>query len=129
MNTETSKELNQVELMKNFIGTQKSEAGKDTTFNWEGKPYGEGLEVYVKTETKEKMVSEGKTVLAYDKNSDKFIQTQIMNVKGSLIAAMLYTSITTCEGVLNKDMSNPEIAQMKAPNKPDEISTFTLQKK
>lgn len=68
-----------------------------------------------------------------------------MNVKGSLIAAMWYTLKTTCEGVLNKDMFNPEIAQMKAifefipptkftetekaPNKPDEISTFTLQKK
>jgi hypothetical protein len=87
------------------------------------------LEVYVKTETKEKIVSEGKTVLTYDKNSDKFIQTQKMNVKGSLIAAMWNTSKTTCEGVLNKDMSNPEIAQMKAPNKPDEISTFNLQKK
>jgi|SRR5664280_1963096 len=145
MNTETSKKLNQVELMKNFIGTWKSEAGKDTTFLWEGKPYGEGLDVYVKTETKGKVVSEGKAVMAYDKNSDKFIQTRIMNGKGSLIAAMWFTSKNTCEGVFYKDMSNPENAQMKAifefisptkftetdkaPNKHDDVSTFTLQKK
>lgn len=145
INTETSKELNQIELMKNFRGTWKSDAGKDTTFIWEGKSYGEGLDVYVKTETKGKMVNEGKAVLAYDKNTDKFIQTRIMKGKGSLIAAMWFTSKNTCEAVLYKDMSNPENAQMKAifefisptkftetdkaPNKPDDVSTFTLQKK
>jgi hypothetical protein len=144
-NTETSKELNQVELMKNFIGTWISEAGKDTTFIWEGKPYGEGLDIRVKTETKGKTVNEGIAVMAYDKNSDKFIQTRIMNGKGSLIASMWFTSKNTCEAVLYKDISNPENAQMKAifefisstkftetdkaPNKPDEISTFTLLKK
>ena len=141
-NTETSKDLNQVELMKIFAGTWKSDAGKDTTFIWEAKPYGEGLNVSVKTETKGKTVSEGKAVLAYDKNSDKYIQTRIMNDKGALIAAMWFTSKNTCEAVLFNDMANPENAQMKAifdfisptkftetdkaKNKPDEVSTFTL---
>ena len=48
------------------------------------KSYGEGLNVSVKTETKGKTVSEGKAILAYDKNSDKYIQTRIMNDKGAL---------------------------------------------
>lgn len=141
-NTVTSKELNQVELMKNFKGTWKSDTGKDTTFIWEAKPYGEGLDVFVKTETKGKTVSEGKAVMAYDKNSDKFIQTRIMSGKGSIIAAMWFTSKNTCEVVLYNDMANPENAPMKAifefisptkftqtdkvPNKPDDVSTFTL---
>jgi len=58
---------------------------------------------------------------------------------------MWFTSKNTCEEVFYKDMSNPENAQMKAifefisltkfietdkaPNKPDEVSTFTLQNK
>jgi hypothetical protein len=144
-NTETSKELNQIELMKKFLGTWKADSGKDTTFIWEGKSYGEGLDVYVKTETKGKMVSEGKAVLAYDNNSDKYIQARIMKTSGTILAAMWFTSKNTCEGVLYNDMSNPENAKMKAifdfisptkftqtykvPNKPDEVSTFTLQNK
>ena len=141
-NTETSKELNQVELMKKFEGTWKSEAGKDTSFIWEGKSYGEGLDVSVRFETKGKIINEGKAVLAYDKNSDKYIQARIMKTSGSILAAMWFTSKNTCEGVLYSDMSNPENAKMKAifefisptkftqtdkvPNKPDEVSTFTL---
>ena len=144
-NTETSKELNQIELMKKFLGTWKADAGKDTTFIWEGKSYGEGLDVYVKTETKGKMVSEGKAVLAYDNNSDKYIQARIMKTSGSIIAAMWFISKNKCEGVLLKDISNPENGQFKAifefisptkltqtykvPNKPDVVSTFTLQNK
>jgi len=144
-NTETSKELNQVELIKKFLGTWKTEAGKDTTFIWEGKSFGEGLDVYVKTETKGKMVSDGKAVLAYDSNSDKYIQARIMKTSGSIIGAMWFTSKNTCEGILLKDISNPDNAQMKAifefisptkftqtykvPNKPDVVSTFTLQNK
>jgi hypothetical protein len=144
-NTETSKELNQIELMKKFIGTWKAEAGKDTSFIWEGKSYGEGLDVYVKTETKGKIVSEGKAVLAYDNNSDKYIQARIMKTSGSIIGEMWFTTKNTCEGVLLKDISNPENGQFKAifefisptkltqtykvPNKPDVVSTFTLQNK
>ena len=144
-NTETSKELNQVELMKKFLGTWKAEAGKDTSFIWESKSYGEGLDVYVKTETKGKIVSEGKAVLAYDNNSDKYIQARIMKTSGSIIGEMWFTTKNTCEGVLLKDISNPENGQFKAifefisptkltqtykvPNKPDVVSTFTLQNK
>jgi len=141
-NTETSKELNQIELMKKFAGTWKSESGKDTIFIWDAKPYGEGLDVNVRFETKGKIVNEGNAVLAYDKNSDKYIQARIMKTSGSILAAMWFTSKNTCEGVLYTDMSNPENAKMKAifefisptkftqtdkvPNKPDEVSTFTL---
>jgi hypothetical protein len=141
-NTETSKDLNQIELMKKFVGTWKSEAGKDTSFIWDGKSYGEGLDINVRFETKGKIINEGKAVLAYDKNSDKYIQARIMKTSGSILAAMWFTSKNTCEGVLYSDMSNPENAKMKAifefisptkftqtdkvPNKPDEVSTFTL---
>ena len=141
-NAETSKDLNQIELIKKFVGTWKSEAGKDTSFIWEGKSYGEGLDVNVRFETKGKIINEGKAVLAYDKNSDKYIQARIMKTSGSILAAMWFTSKNTCEGVLYNDMSNPENAKMKAifefisptkftqtdkvPNKPDEVSTFTL---
>ncbi|MFA6125797.1 MAG: hypothetical protein WC699_00695 [Bacteroidales bacterium] len=40
----SQKNLNQVELMKQQIGTWKCDDNKDTTVFWEGKPYGTGLD-------------------------------------------------------------------------------------
>ena len=44
------KGLNQVELMKQFIGTWNS-VDKDTIFIWECKSFGSALEFTIKTET------------------------------------------------------------------------------
>ena len=54
MSQTTQTELNQVELMKQFIGTWKS-TEKDTTYIWECKSFGKALEFAIKTETKEKV--------------------------------------------------------------------------
>ena len=42
-NSETSKELNQVELMKQFLGNWKCEIAKDTTDYTDSKSYGTGM--------------------------------------------------------------------------------------
>ncbi len=121
-NTETSKELNQVELFKQFTGTWKAEVGKDTTFIWEGKSYGNGLDVNVKTETKGKIIEEGKVIISYDNKSDKYIQARIMKGAGSLIGEMWFTSKNICEAIYLQDISNPENAaskwkfEFKSPN-------------
>ncbi|MGA2408672.1 MAG: hypothetical protein ABSF81_18250 [Bacteroidales bacterium] len=49
-------ELNQVELMKQFIGTWKNETNKDTVYTAEFKPYGNGgLEFTLKSVTQGKV--------------------------------------------------------------------------
>ena len=50
----TQSQLNQVELMKQFIGIWKAQMGKDTIFIMEGKTFGKGLEFYWKTDIKRK---------------------------------------------------------------------------
>ena len=66
-NTETSKELNQVELMKQFIGTWKAEIGKDTIAYFDQKTYGTGQEVFIKALLQRENDCEGKQLWGYDK--------------------------------------------------------------
>jgi hypothetical protein len=63
---EPSKELNQVELLKQNIGSWKCDISKDTTCFWDVKPYGTGLEYYYKYVTNGKIIIEGKQLLGYD---------------------------------------------------------------
>jgi hypothetical protein len=113
-NTETSKELNQVELNKQFLGTWKAETGKDTSFIMETKTLYNGFEAYLKTETKGKIIMEGKSILGYDKKTDKLMDTYINSDNPNIILmAAWFTSANTCEQVLLKDISNPENATFK----------------
>jgi hypothetical protein len=72
-NSKTSKELNQVELFKQFLGSWKCDWAKDTTAFYEGKSYGTGLDCYFKFITKGKVVIEGRQLRGYDTNNDKFV--------------------------------------------------------
>jgi hypothetical protein len=72
----TQTKLNQVELMKQFIGTWKSETN-DTTYIIEDKHYGDGHEVYMKNETKGKIIWEQKSLIGYDKKNDMLIEAMI----------------------------------------------------
>ncbi len=72
----TDAKLNQVELMKQFAGTWKSETN-DTTYIIEDKPYGDGHDVYIKTETKGKIIWEQKSLIGYDKKNDILIEAII----------------------------------------------------
>ena len=73
----THTKLNQVELMKQFVGSWKVVESKDTTFFWDAKSYGTGLEGYYKTVTHGKMVTEGKFLQGYDKKTDKSIYVEL----------------------------------------------------
>jgi len=65
----TQTKLNQIELMKQFIGSWKIDLGKDTTGFWECKPFGTGLEGYLKNVTKGKILMEVKQLVGYDKKN------------------------------------------------------------
>jgi hypothetical protein len=109
----TESKLSQVELFKQFTGIWKAEAGKDTTFIWEGKSYGNGLDVYVKTETEGKIISEGKAIISYDKKNDKCIQARIMKGSFSMGGVMWFTSKNICEAVYLQDICSPDKATFK----------------
>jgi hypothetical protein len=110
----TQTELNQMELMKKFLGTFKGEAGKDTTFIMVGKSLWKGLEFYWKTETKAKILSEGKSIMGYDKTNERIIESQIWNYSRNIILwSGLFITANKYEAILLKEISTPEKATEK----------------
>jgi hypothetical protein len=109
----TETKLNQVELIKQFTGNWKGEAGKDTTALWEIKFNGTAMECNFKYVTKNNTFMEGKQLWEYDKKVDKFIlapTTDGMNA-GSL--NLWFTSKNKCIIIQSSDISNPENAPFK----------------
>jgi hypothetical protein len=68
-----SAKLDQVELMKQFIGSWKCNIAKDTISFWDAKFYGTGLDCNYRFVTNEKVIKEGKQLWGYDRKTDKFI--------------------------------------------------------
>ena len=113
-NSETSKELNQVELMKQMIGSWQGDVAKDTTYFAECKSYGTtGLEWSYKTVTKGKIVKEGKQFWGYDRKVDKLIFSS-MDKDGDM---GMYTSWFLSKNkylyLPYSDIPNPETASFK----------------
>jgi hypothetical protein len=142
----TQTKLDQVELMKKFIGTWKTEMGKDTTMILNFTHFGTALEGNFKIVTKGKILNEAKKLIGYDKTTDKLIETQIMNNSPDIfLVAFCFTSENKSEAVLFQDISNPENAtfkweeEFKSPdmfiqsyienNKVVSVSTFTREKR
>jgi len=114
----TQTQLNQVELMKQFLGTWKCELGKDTNYFKfseiisETKSFGNGgIEGYQKILHKDKILSEEKFVSGYDKKSDKYINALIRKDKPEISLGLVwFTSSNTCERIPFEFISNPEQA-------------------
>jgi hypothetical protein len=105
---ETSKELNQVELMKQFLGTWQGEIGKDTTFTGEYKLFGTAIEYNFKIINKGKIIDSGKALWGYDKNNDKFINAEILKSSQDIgLYLIWFTAENTCFAVPMADSSNP----------------------
>jgi hypothetical protein len=112
-NTETSKELNQVELMKQFLGSWKCEIAKDTIEYSDLKSYGTGFYADFKWVSKDKIVLEGKQLYGYDKKMDKFILSILIKGMDIQTCAMWFTSKNICVVLPYSDISNLEKAPFK----------------
>jgi hypothetical protein len=112
-NTETSKELNQVKLMNQFLGTWKGEMGKDTTYIGEIKLFGTGMLSNVKTVTKGKTIIEGQTIIGYDSKSDKFIESELFKGTDIILMTIWFTSKNSCVEIPYEYLLNPENAPVK----------------
>jgi hypothetical protein len=114
--SESSKGLNQVELMKKFTGKFKGELGKDTVVISDIKSFGiSGLEANQKTLFKDKVLSEEKNVWGYDKKYDKYICARIWKDNPEIVLMVFwFTSENTCERIPLEFISNTEQATSKA---------------
>jgi hypothetical protein len=111
--SETPKELNQVELMKQFLGSWNCDIAKDTTFFGKGKSYGTGIEWNFKYVTKGKTYSEAKLLWGYDKKFDIYIISQITKGMDIELWAVWFISKNKYIMLPYIDISNPEGASFK----------------
>ena len=109
----TQTKLNQVELMKQFIGSWKGDIAKDTTLLWEVKPYGIGLEGSIKYVSKGKTVLETKQLWGLDKVHDKLIVAEIIKGMDLELYASWFISKYKFEFIRYSDISNPEQINFK----------------
>lgn len=104
--------LNQVELMKQFIGTWENKSIKDTVYTAEFKPYGNGgLEFSLRGVTQGKILLEMKQLWGYDKKSDKVVIAGLM--KGSpniMLQSACFTSKNKFEQVPFEFANDPKQA-------------------
>jgi hypothetical protein len=109
----TQKNLNQIELMKQWIGSWRTEG---TYLFTEVHAYGiDGLEGSQKIQVRDSIVSEEKMIFGYDKKSDKFILASISNRRqGVNLMALWFTSEHICERIPFENISNPEQATSRA---------------
>jgi hypothetical protein len=112
-NTETSKELNQVELHKQFVGNWKAEMGKDTVTFWDVKYYGTGIEGYFKVVAKGKIFMDGKQLWGYDKNLDKYVMSEMVKGMDNKLYSSWFISANKCIMLSYNDISNPDNASTK----------------
>jgi hypothetical protein len=104
----TQSTLNQIELMKQFVGTWKFELAKDTTVYWDLKSYGVGMEGNFRIATKDKTLMEGKQLWGYDKNLDKWISAQMMKGVTIQLYAHWFTSENKWTTITYENISNPD---------------------
>jgi len=113
-NNDTPKELDQVEFMKQLLGTWKAEYGKDTIVIYNARPFGNGSERDITMSSKGVIINSVKQLFGYDKEMDKLIEVTLYKSSPNLIINVWWaTSKTTAEGVPLKDISNPENAAIK----------------
>ena len=110
---EPSKEINQVELMKQFIGNWKCDIAKDTVFYGENKSYGTGIELNFKYAARGKTYSEAKLLWGYDKNVDKYVIAQITKGMDIEFWAVWFISKNKYLMLPYSDISNPDGASFK----------------
>jgi hypothetical protein len=110
---EPSKELNQIELHKQFVGFWKAEMGKDTITFWDVKSYGTGIEGYFKVVAKGKIFMDGKQLWGYDKNLDKYVMSEMVKGMDNALYSSWFISTNKCVMLPYNDISNPDNASIK----------------
>lgn len=85
--------LNQIELMKQFIGTWKCELGRDTFLITETKPFGNGMISKSQIFTKNNVIDSVLQVFGFDKKADKFIMAELIKSSQAIeICSAWFTS-------------------------------------
>jgi len=103
----TDNKLNQVDLMKKFVGRWKCELGQDTVLIVENIAFGTGLVCSTQIIANGKILNSVKQLYGYDKKNDKFIVAELIESSPVIeICTSWFTSQNTGELVV----TNPDNA-------------------
>jgi hypothetical protein len=110
----TETKLNQVELMKQMLGTWKCETAKDTTLITEYIAFGNAMEGIDNTIVKGRIINSLKELWGYDKKNDKEVGVSLDKSSLEITSyAGWFTSNNLFEAVLLQDISIPDKAILK----------------
>jgi len=110
----TDDKLNQVELIKQWVGSWKYEIGKDTSVIQNVKFFGKAMEDSIVTVSNGKILGYEKEIWGYDKTHDKYIIAYIGETSPAIyLYAAWFTSKDSMTIVQHQYISNPEKANFK----------------
>ncbi|MFA6980032.1 MAG: hypothetical protein WC209_12005 [Ignavibacteriaceae bacterium] len=90
--------LNQVELMKQFIGTWECELGKRTIYRSDNKQFGNGMACIIQVISNGEIVDSVEQLFGYDANTDKFVLAELIKSSSIVeISSAWFTSEHTGE--------------------------------
>jgi len=123
----TETKLDQMELMKQFIGSWKYDSPDGSSMIFENIPFGNAMVGNTKFISKDTIFDQNKYLWGYDKKNDKIIIAELFNDTPVMeIDVVWFTSKNIVEGVLQKDISNPENASTKFKFEFKSQDTFIL---
>lgn len=106
----TDNRLNQVDLIKKFVGRWKCELGKDTVLIGDNISFGTGLVCSSQMIANDKIINSVKQLYGYDKKIDKFIVAELIDSSPVIeICTCWFTSPNAGELVV----TNPENAPFR----------------
>jgi len=106
----TDNKLNQVDLLKKFVGRWKCELGKDTVLIGDNIAFGTGLVCNSQVIANGKIINSMKQLYGYDKKIDKFIVAELIESSPVIeICTTWFTSQNTGELVV----TNPDNAPFR----------------
>jgi hypothetical protein len=104
------KELNQVELAKQFLGKWKCEFN-DSVFISDQKIYGKtGQECVYTLSSKGKLLDEGRQLVGYDPRTDRLVATSVSKNMKFWMSSLRFTSKDKYTAVSDADIYHPESA-------------------
>ena len=103
----TDNKLNQVDLMKKFVGRWKCELGNDTVLIGENIAFGTGLVCNTQIIANGKILNSVKQLYGYDKKNDKFIVAELIE---SSPVIEICTSWFTSQNTGKLVVTNPDNA-------------------
>jgi hypothetical protein len=110
----TDSKLDQMELMRQFLGSWKYESPDGSSMIFENRSFGSAMTGNTKYISKDTVFDQNKYLWGYDKKSDKIILAEIFNNTPVMeIDVLWFTSKTSVYGVLQEDIGNPETAATK----------------